>query len=253
MSSSNNPLDETLKLWNAVAVDWQRQVGVDGDNNRKYNSDPVLWDLLGDIKGLCVLDAGCGTGYFANKLMSAGASVTAIDFSEKMIEIAKADFPTINFTVDSCTTLTTVSDASQDAIVSNYVLMDVPDLSAALRSFFRVLKPGGRAVLVFSHPCFPAGFSEVTTDDNLQYTWPFNYYDQQKIVEPPWAHFKNDFIWFHRPLSEYFRVFRETGFVVTDLREPHLNPELASQVTDPELKARLARVPFSMAFKLQRS
>ena len=55
-------LDDVREFWNRVADDWQTQVGSDGDANRRLNSDPVLWKFVGDVRGLRVLDAGCGTG-----------------------------------------------------------------------------------------------------------------------------------------------------------------------------------------------
>lgn len=45
------------------------------------NSDPVLWDFLGDVRGGDVLDAGCGTGYLSRKLSAAGARVVGVDLS----------------------------------------------------------------------------------------------------------------------------------------------------------------------------
>jgi NMT1/THI5 like protein len=67
-SMSDGEVEETRDLWNRVADDWRIQVGDDGDGNRTLNSDPVLWKFAGDVSGLTVLDAGCGTGYLAKKL-----------------------------------------------------------------------------------------------------------------------------------------------------------------------------------------
>ncbi len=37
-----------------------------------------------------------------------------------------------------------------------------------------------------------------------------------------WAHFTSAFIWFHRPLSAYWKAFRDAGFdVAFKLRKPH--------------------------------
>lgn len=82
-------MKEISNKWDNLANDWEIQVGLDGDKNRMYNSDPVLWAFAGDVRGLKVLDAGCGTGYLVRQLHRKGADVTGVDISEKMIEIAK--------------------------------------------------------------------------------------------------------------------------------------------------------------------
>src|SRR5215468_1686153 len=161
---SDSEYDETRDLWNRVADDWRRQVRDEGDANRILNSDPVLWAFAGDVKGLTVLDAGCGTGYLSKKLHDRGAHVTGIDFSERMIEIARAHHPALDFRVDSCAELRTLDDEYFDVVIANYVLMDPPDLQGTLHAFHRVLKLDGVAVLVFSHPCFPQ--ERATVSDN---------------------------------------------------------------------------------------
>ena len=102
---SEGELEETRDFWNRVADDWQIQVGDDGDSNRRLNSDPLLQTFAGDVNGLNVLDAGCGTGYLSRKLHKQGAHVTGIDFSERMIAIARAGHPNLDFRVDSCSKL----------------------------------------------------------------------------------------------------------------------------------------------------
>ena len=46
---SDGPLEETRECWNLLAEDWRTQVGDDGDSNRRLNSDPVLWEFVGDV------------------------------------------------------------------------------------------------------------------------------------------------------------------------------------------------------------
>jgi 2-polyprenyl-3-methyl-5-hydroxy-6-metoxy-1,4-benzoquinol methylase len=140
---NDGELDETRDLWNRVADNWRIQVGDDGDGNRILNSDPVLWQFAGDVNGLMVLDAGCGTGYLSKKLQERGARVTGIDFSERMIAIARAHNPDIDFRVDSCTALITLDDEHFDLVIANYVLMDTPDLHGTMHAFHRVLNPPG--------------------------------------------------------------------------------------------------------------
>ncbi len=230
-------LRETEEFWDSAASDWDIQVGDDGDGNRILNSDPVLWALTGDVSGLDVLDAGCGTGYLTRQMHTRRARVVGVDLSERMIAIARGKSPDIEYHVASCSHLSPIADISKDLIVSNYVLMDTPDLLGTLREFHRVLKPNANAVLVFSHPCFPAARSSADGTD-IVYRWPFPYFEQNKCVDPPWGHFKVNFIWFHRPLSDYWKAFKSTGFDVVDFEEPRQNN---------------GEKAFSVAFKLQKA
>jgi SAM-dependent methyltransferase len=247
-------LDETRAFWNRVAGDWQIQVGDEGDSNRRLNSDPVLWRFAGDVRGRAVLDAGCGTGYLCRKLHERGAVVVGIDFSESMIAIARARNPGIDFRVDSCSELRSVADASLDLVIANYVLMDTPDLSGTMHAFHRVLKAGGAALLVFSHPCFPQGSTTFVSGDGseVSYRWTFPYFEQRKCIDPPWAHFQSEFIWFHRPLSDYWNAFTAAGFAVVDLEEPRITED-RYHLADTAKKLRNSRTrPYSIAFKLQK-
>jgi SAM-dependent methyltransferase len=251
---NDNPLEEARKTWNLLADDWRIQVGADGDSNRRLNSDPVLWKFAGDVRGLVVLDAGCGTGYLSRKLRDRGAGVVGVDFAVRMIEIARADHPDIDFRVDSCTELATLGDGLFDLVVANYVLMDTPDLGATMRSFARVLKPGGAAVLVFSHPCFPQGGAKVSEDGReVSYHWDFQYFEPSQCTDPPWGHFKTDFLWFHRPLSDYWKAFTAAGFAVVDFEEPRVTEE-RYHLAENERKLRNSKTrPYSVAFRLRKA
>lgn len=238
--------------WDALAKDWDVQVGEEGDVNRRLNSDPVLWRMAGDVTGLDVLDAGCGTGYLSRKLGAQGARVTGIDSSPEMIAFARSKEADVEFGVDSIETLASLADDRFDLVVSNYVLMDCEDLIAAVRSMYRVLRPGGRAVLVFSHPCFPQGCAQVGADGHHTYEWDFVYFDPNRRVDPPWGHFTSPFVWFHRSLSDYWKAFRAAGFTVLDFEEPRLTPDryhLANSAR--ELMSNRTR-PYSVAFELGR-
>lgn len=245
--------DDPIEGWNRKAEEWRTQVGREGDANRRLNSDPVLWRLLGPVAGLTVLDAGCGTGYLSRKLAQAGARVIAVDAAARMIEIARQDGDPaleIDFRLASCADLTGIEDRSVDRIVSNYVLMDLPELDACLRAFHRVLKPGGEAVLVFSHPCFPLGDgSDPDAEGAVTFTWRAPYFEEKEVKEPAWKHFTSDFLWYHRPLSRYWRAFRAAGFQVEDFEEPVLTQEARHDLEEEQVRRYLMR-PGSVAFRL---
>lgn len=249
----SDDLEEVRDFWNRVADDWRTQVGDHGDSNRLLNSDPVLWELAGDVRGLAVLDAGCGTGYLSAKLRDQGALVTGIDFSERMVAIARARHTDMDFRVDCCSALATIDDAQFDMVIANYVLMDTPDLGAAMEAFHRVLKTDGVAILVFSHPCFPQGRATVSENgEEVCYFWSFPYFEPRKYTDPPWAHFQSAFIWFHRPLSDYWKAFTAAGFCVVDFEEPRITADRYHLAENEKRLHNSKTRPYSVAFKLQK-
>jgi ubiquinone/menaquinone biosynthesis C-methylase UbiE len=248
---------DVIKSWDDKSIEWDCAVGNEGDNNRIYNSDPVLWELLGDVNGKTVLDAGCGNGYLSIKMAKAGAKVTGIDVSENMIlfskekarkENEKSELE-IDFYCDSCSELKTQKDDYFDVVVSNYVLMDVSDVANAISSFYRVLKKKGECINIFSHPCFGTPVLPERIDENtVKFVWTFSYFDRRKFRQE-WGPFKTEFISFHRPLSFYYKTFKDAGFNITDFREPVIQKDSGY---DPETIKKYRMTPYSVAFKLEK-
>ena len=248
---------EVREFWNQVAQDWHIQVGEDGDSNRILNSDPILWKFMGDIRGLQILDAGCGTGYLTRKLVKQGAFATGVDISPKMVEIAREKSQqigvNIKYYIDSCSELNCFDDAVFDLLVSNYVLMDVPDLESTMQAFNRVLKVGSNAILLFSHPCFPQGKATVTEKDGtINYEWNVSYFERHQRLDPPWGHFTSDFISFHRPLSDYWKSFKASGFDIIEFEEPRITEDRFHLAQDSRKLHDAKTRPYSVAFKLQK-
>ncbi|CAF1647155.1 unnamed protein product, partial [Didymodactylos carnosus] len=122
-------LSEVEQRWNEHASKWNKWIGDDGDSNRQESSDPYLWKYVGDIKGLTVLDAGCGNGYLLVKLIEKGVfRAIGVDLSSNMIEIAtqnidrliKTDKTKPELYHDSITELKSIKNNEIDVIISNY-------------------------------------------------------------------------------------------------------------------------------------
>src|SRR5262245_40456995 len=63
----------------------------DGEDNPLVLLEEQLFpSLIGDVSGLSITDIGCGTGRHALPWATAGARVTAVDFSEGMLQKARA-------------------------------------------------------------------------------------------------------------------------------------------------------------------
>jgi malonyl-CoA O-methyltransferase len=116
--------------------------------------EPHVRQAAGDVRGLDVLDLGCGTGRHALWLGAAGARVTALDFSEGMLEKARAKPGNegVRFVVHDLHAPLPFPGASFDLVVSGLVLEHLRELSGVCGEAHRVLRPGGKAVLSAMHP-----------------------------------------------------------------------------------------------------
>ena len=103
----------------------------------------------GLASGMRVVDIGVGTGLLARQaahLVGASGTVTGIDPSSGMLRSAKVP-ARVELLIGSAETIP-VSAETADFLCMGYALRHVADISAALREFLRVLKPGGRICLL---------------------------------------------------------------------------------------------------------
>lgn len=100
-----------------------------------------------------VLDIGCGPGLTSQALgeaVGATGRVLAVDIAEPMLDLARhrcAAMPQVQFQNLNVTNLP-MADGSFDMALATQVYEYVPDIAQALKELARVLRPGGRALLV---------------------------------------------------------------------------------------------------------
>jgi 2-polyprenyl-3-methyl-5-hydroxy-6-metoxy-1,4-benzoquinol methylase len=144
MSSTTNTYDEFASEY-AEMMDAQEQAGVAPDSNMAR-----FLEVIGDVSGLTVLDAGCGEGYLSRILAQRGAQVTGIDISPRLVEIARAKDPVgaTSYQVADLSQPLPAYQAHFDLIASYFVLNDVYDRKGALaRRTPRGFSPSGQACM----------------------------------------------------------------------------------------------------------
>ena len=149
--------------------------------------EPYVREALGDVRGRDVLDLGCGTGRHTAWLAESGARVTAVDFSEKMLERAKRKVSAgdVRFVVHDLHEPLPLDDALFDAVVSGLVLEHLRDLDAFFIEANRVLRPQGRAVVSAMHPAM------FLRDSRARFTDP----DSGEVIAPgSLSHRLGDFV-----------------------------------------------------------
>src|SRR5688572_10643015 len=105
-------------------------------------------------KDLAVLEVGCGLGTDGAQFAKAGARYTGIDLTDAAVELAKRRFELFDlpgtFRVADAERFD-FPDSSFDLVYSHGVLHHTPDTAAAVREIHRVLRPGGKAVVMLYH------------------------------------------------------------------------------------------------------
>jgi 2-polyprenyl-3-methyl-5-hydroxy-6-metoxy-1,4-benzoquinol methylase len=157
MDEMNYTQGDSTERWDRNAASWRRFFGAN-DPSRKYLLDPIILQIVGDVSGKRVLDAGCGEGYLSRKLAKLGAKVTGVEISPKKLSFAikeqEREPLDITYRKASIASLPFLADRSFDIAITNNVIQDVEDYQAAFREFSRLLRPGGTYLHIASHPCF---------------------------------------------------------------------------------------------------
>ncbi len=180
---------------------------------------PVVTDLLGDIAGKSVLDYGCGTGTFSRFLQSRGASVTGVDISENMIEVAKRNSPgKITYYSISSGGLDFLADNSFDFVVSNFVLCTVPsrkEILLILGQIWRVLKKDG--LFVFMNSNWDKSNGKEYISFKLEHcNGLFSGHPVTAIIKSDPPIFLHDYFW---SIEDYRKMLLRSGFRINAMRE----------------------------------
>lgn len=141
-----------------IAEYWDGRAKAYDENVRPviyFRREMAAWQKIfaGAIGERCqrILDVGTGPGIVANLLADLGHEVTGIDQSSEMLNRAKENSKALNHHlkfIQADGVDLPFEDASFDAVVSRYVMWTIPNPTAALEEWHRVLKPGGRLVIV---------------------------------------------------------------------------------------------------------
>ncbi|WP_425546306.1 class I SAM-dependent methyltransferase [Agrococcus versicolor] len=149
---------EVAGMFDATAKRYDRMNGLFTLGNDR------LWRLqmtraVAPQPGERILDVAAGTGTSSVPMAKAGALVTALDFSQGMIDEGRRRYPELEFVHGDAQDLPFDADTF-DAVTISFGFRNVQDPKAALAEFFRVLKPGGR-LLVCEASKPPLGIARV--------------------------------------------------------------------------------------------
>ena len=189
------------------------QLGETKPHNAYYER-PAMLELLPDVQGKFVLDAGCGPGIYARELAQRGATVTAVDASDNMLREASQrlkDVATVSLRqLDMSKVPLPFEDQSFDLVNAPLCMDYIEDWRSVFAEFFRVLKPGGNFLFSCGHPASDAEYFKTKR------------YFEVEQVKATWSGFgiKVQMPSYRRPLSEIINCVVQPGFSIEKVVEP---------------------------------
>lgn len=225
-----DPTDEIISgayRFNYDLIAEQYALNVDSAPYNALYERPAMLALLPPLDGLRILDAGCGSGWYAERLIERGARLDAIDASAAMVDYARQRLSKSGLLAKGNPALTVADladplpfdDATFDGVVSPLVLHYMRDWRPALRQMHRILKDNGWLQLSTHHPAADAERFQTR-----------NYFAVEHIVDEwEWVG-KVEF--YRRSLMEIVDSVTESGFVIDRIVEPIPTPELKAQKAD---------------------
>ena len=124
------------------------------DNPLVFLEEQHIGALAGNVAGLKVADIGCGTGRHALRLVAAGAQVTAIDFSEAMLQRArlKPGAAKVDFVHHDLAKPLPLQSGVFDRVFCCLVLDHIAELAGFFGELKRLCRPQGSVIVSVMHP-----------------------------------------------------------------------------------------------------
>ncbi|USG64808.1 methyltransferase domain-containing protein [Brevibacillus ruminantium] len=176
---------------------------------------PIIWELLGDVAGMNILDMGCGDARFGTELFHQGcAAYTGIEGSRNMVEAAKKVLEGYKGTVVQ----TRIEDwdypaETFDLVVSRLVIHYIQDVDTLFRQVHQSLKANGRFIFSVEHPVI----TSTLQPSGLRTDWVVDNYFKAGYREQSWL--GGNVRKYHRTIEDYFTAMQKAGFEIGQLRE----------------------------------
>jgi SAM-dependent methyltransferase len=164
---------------------------------------PAVWGLIDRLPPRRALDAACGTGRHAARLVALGHEVEGVDLTPEMLATARMNVPDASLREADLRSIPS-GDGAYDLVVCGLALAHLPEreLAGAVTELSRVLAPGGRLIVSILHPFLAA----------LGWQAPFSGTDGRRGFAREYPHTQAD----------YLAALGGAGLTLEELIEPRL-------------------------------
>jgi SAM-dependent methyltransferase len=221
------------------------------DNPNDTLEQPILRELVGELRDLRILDLGCGAATFGRYAFEQGCQAyVGVEASANMVAAARKTLAGTAGRVEQAAMETWPYPVTAfDLVVSSLALQYVAEVEAVFAGVYRALVEGGRFVFSVEHPIITScdrGWQTPQRQD-----WIVDDYFVVGPRETSWL--GGRVIRQHRPLEDYVGALQEAGFALDRLRESRPQRERFTDQAEYERRRRIPLFLFLAGHKMHRS
>ncbi|WP_462335804.1 class I SAM-dependent methyltransferase [Fusobacterium varium] len=190
---------------------------------------PALFSLAPNMRNKTVLDIGCGYGENCIEFLKLGSlSVTGLDISTKMLEIAQTENSSskIKYINKSMTHLCELTE-KYDVVFSSLAVHYIEDFNKLVADIYNLLNKDGYFIFSQEHPLTTALLTQnywTCNDQNDKICYNLTTYSLEGKREVTW--FVNGVIKYHRTMSSIINSLLKAGFTIEKMLEPMPSDEI---------------------------
>jgi len=188
---------------------------------------PNLLALVEEVAGEVICDLACGQGWVGRELVRRGAKVTGLDLAPNLLALARQyeeqEQLGIAYVQGDAQRAEPLGDRQFTGCVCVMALINIPDLSATLRTVRRILRPGGWFVFAIPHPCFQTPHAEWVPLPEAEHPigrLVTGYFDERQWFSANPDGVRSRVGDYHRMLSTYLNHLAGAGFILERAVEP---------------------------------
>jgi SAM-dependent methyltransferase len=185
---------------------------------------PLIVNRINNLSPNNVLEVGAGTGHLSKELFDLGLSVTAIEPSIGMYEVAQDVLSETDVELINCTSFEMEKGETFEVAFSHLVAHVVDDLLGFYYSIGQHLGKNGHFIFSIPHPCFYNEYKGFFGDE-YNYMVPMTK-DVSFTITKDSKNIISGVPYHHRPLSEYINKLVESGFAIDGFDETYPDDDI---------------------------